>query len=337
MHVWDWLVLLAKRKLMKKEPSDAKEVVLLPLMITDEAWWWALMRELWAWFYIHIASVACHCSHHCNGSELGAADRYRFHCQARFEFMVLLYNCGLACKCRGLPFHLDSITSLRVLLNRLESCNCFNGIIKCCMWSRRMDSKKELVWMWRPGSTCLFSQHRKMSNSAIPLITTIVTKSDTKRTMKVILTQSFLLSLTLIVQWRTKLLSIFINPTLQISWPYWGDFSQCWAIFIGATFSFHRETQRHHLWPEEFDFVKYFSFSWDQASRWHKGRAYRGAGSCECTVSRLLQRPAWGSWCNHAAFSAWGCKSIVTISSFAPDLHSLPVTLFFSAVWQQCQ
>lgn len=64
---------------------------------------------------------------------------------------------------------------------------------------------------------------------------------------------------------------------------------------------------------------------------------HMGAGSCECTVSRLLQRPVWEGWCNHAAFPAWGCKSVVTISVFALAPHSLPVTLISFAVWQQYQ
>lgn len=49
-----------------------------------------------------------------------------------------------------------------------------------------------------------------------------------------------------------------------------------------------------------------------------------GLGRESAPYQKLLQRPVWERrWCNHAAFPAWGCKSVATIS----DLLQ-PPTLF---------
>lgn len=110
-------------------------------MITDEAWWWALIREMWARFYINTKGVGCRRNHLRSGREAMAADGYLFHFVSGSKFMALFYICGLACKCKALPFPWDSITRLRLLLNRSEACNGFNGTFKCflrrliCKWT----------------------------------------------------------------------------------------------------------------------------------------------------------------------------------------------------------
>lgn len=83
-------------------------------------------------------------------------------CQAGPKCMALFYNCGLACKCEGLPFYQDSITSLRLLLNWLEACNSFSGIFKCFIQRRRLALKRKKcvagILIWRKSQ--LHRSHR---------------------------------------------------------------------------------------------------------------------------------------------------------------------------------